>query len=119
MKVNQFEEISAIQELNNEAAASCSGGKITVYRDRDFKGDSLTFYNKDGDLRYNKEGINLNDAISSVVIEGNETWAFYRDPGYKSLAGSLHGPGRYSFVKYYGIPNDLISSLKREYPPIA
>ncbi|GAA6623676.1 peptidase inhibitor family I36 protein [Scytonema sp. NUACC26] len=114
MKVNQFEEISAIQELNNEAAASCSGGKVTVFRDRVFRGDRLTFYNKDGDLRYNKEGINLDDAISSVVIDADETWAFYLDPGYKNLVGTLKGPGIYPDVQY-----GSVSSLKRISPPIA
>ncbi|MEH2424771.1 MAG: beta/gamma crystallin-related protein [Nostoc sp.] len=100
--------LSAVTELSDEVAATCSGGSATIYRDVDFKGGGIKYFNGDSNLVDN----NFNDTTSSIIITGNERWRFYRDINFRGPARTL-GPGRYSFVENEGIPNDWISSLRR------
>lgn len=100
--------LSAVKEVSDEAAATCSGGSASIYRDINFNGGGLRFFNGDSNLVNN----NFNDTASSIIITGNERWAFYRDINYQGPSVIL-GRGRYSFVGDYGIPNDSISSLRR------
>lgn len=100
--------LSAVKEVSDEVAATCGGGSASIYRDINFKGGGIKFFNGDSNLVNN----NFNDTTSSIIITGNERWKFYRDINYKGPSVIL-GPGRYSFVPNYGIPNDSISSLRR------
>ncbi|MBW4636550.1 MAG: beta/gamma crystallin family protein [Iphinoe sp. HA4291-MV1] len=118
MKDNQHEQLfteltaefeaPAFTELDNEVAASCSGGTAYLYENANFTGKVWIFEKGSADLR----GQNFNDKTSSIIITGNERWAFYRDINYGGQRVIL-GQGRYSFVPDVGIPNDSISSLKR------
>jgi hypothetical protein len=98
------------QELDNEVAATCSGGVAYLYQDDYFQGRRLQFFNRESDLR----NWDFNDKTSSIIIEGNEQWAFSRDILFQGSTVRL-GPGRYTLrdLQARGIPNDSISSLKR------
>ncbi|MEH2256163.1 beta/gamma crystallin-related protein [Nostoc sp.] len=99
---------SAVKELSDEVAATCGGGSASIYRDINYKGGGIKYYNGDSNLVDN----NFNDETSSIIITGNERWKFYRDINFTGPSVTL-GPGRYSFVPNVGIPNDWISSLTR------
>ena len=97
---------SAVKELNDEVAATCSGGNVSLYRDGNFQGGGITFSNSDANLANN----NFNDATSSIIIRGNQRWRFYKNVNFRGPSVTL-GPGRYPRVGQ-GL-NDSISSLKR------
>lgn len=120
MKKNCFEAISTIIELNDEDAATCSGGvaytgsndpDIILYRDAGFGGGNPLAVNASINDGINYVGDNFNDVTSSFVIVRG-TWQFYRDANYGVYQNTL-GPGLYSYVANSGIPNDSISSLYR------
>lgn len=108
MKEVQNEKL--FEQLDNEVAASCSGGVAYLYQDDNFKGRELTFYNYGTDLRQ----WDFNDKTSSLVIQGNERWRFYRNINYGGNYAEL-GSGTYRLweLQARGIPNDSISSLRR------
>ncbi|WP_375473234.1 beta/gamma crystallin-related protein [uncultured Nostoc sp.] len=118
MKENCFEAISSIKELNDEDAATCSGGvaytgstnpDVILYRDVDFNNTNLPVNASVGDgIAY--VGDDFNDVTSSIaIIRG--TWAFYRDADFTTYQTTL-GPGLYS-IPPSGIANDSLSSLLR------
>jgi len=108
MKEVQNEEL--FQELDNEVAASCSGGVVSLYEHDRFQGPSLSFRNGATDLR----NWNFNDKTSSLRIVGNEEWAFYREPAFRGTPVIL-GRGNYTATRLQqlGLPNDSISSIRR------
>ncbi|MBN3874044.1 beta/gamma crystallin-related protein [Nostoc sp. JL33] len=97
---------SAVKELSDEVAATCSGGSVSLFRDGNFKGGGIRFSNSDANLSNN----NFNDATSSIVITGNQKWRFYKNANFKGPSVTL-GRGRYPRVS--GGLNDSITSLKR------
>ncbi|MEH2046060.1 beta/gamma crystallin-related protein [Nostoc sp.] len=111
--------LSAVKELNDEVAATCSGGvaytgsndpDVILYRDGGFGGsDPLSVNASIGDgLGY--VGDDFNDLTSSIVITRG-TWEFYKDSGFRLYQATL-GPGQYSILPG-GIENDSLSSLFR------
>jgi Beta/Gamma crystallin len=120
MKDNQHEQLfteltaefeaPAFQELDDEVAATCSGGVAYLYQDAGFQGRRLQFFNGETDLRKWA----FNDKTSSLIISGNERWRFYRDINFQGPSVTL-GRGTYSLARLnqLGIPNDSISSLRR------
>ncbi|MCC5616264.1 beta/gamma crystallin family protein [Nostoc sp. CHAB 5836] len=119
MKENLFEAIPAIKELDDEDAATYSGGvaftgsndpDVILYRDGGFAGGNPLAVNaslNDG-IRY--VGDNFNDITSSIVIIRG-VWRFYTDANFGAFQNTL-GPGLYSNLPG-GISNDSISSLRR------
>jgi Beta/Gamma crystallin len=103
-------EAPAFQELDDEVAATCSGGVAYLYHDAGFQGRRLQFFNGENNLGK----WNFNDKTSSLVISGNERWRFYRDINFQGPSVTL-GRGAYSLARLnqLGIPNDSISSLRR------
>jgi hypothetical protein len=120
MKDNQHEQLcteltyefetSTFTELDDEIAANCSGGVVHLYQDDNFQGRRLQFFNEENDLRK----WNFNDKTSSLTIQGDELWTFYRDINFGGPSVTL-GSGTYTLsdLKQEGIPNDSISSLRR------
>ena len=119
MKENCFEAIPGIIELDDEHAATCSGGvaytgsndpDVILYRDGGFGGGNPLAVNASGGDGLNYVGDDFNDLTSSfVIIRGR--WNFYRDGSFEVYQGTF-GPGVYSSLPG-GIPNDSISSLRR------
>ncbi|WP_425525995.1 beta/gamma crystallin-related protein [Halotia branconii] len=97
---------SAVKELNDEVAATCSGGAVSLWRDAGFQGGRRNFPGSDATLVNN----NFNDVTSSILITGNQRWKFYKDANFRGPSITL-GPGRYARLPR-GF-NDSISSLKR------
>ncbi|MDM9586273.1 beta/gamma crystallin-related protein [Nostoc sp. GT001] len=118
MKQNYFEAISSIKELNDEDAATYSGGiaftggnnpDVILYTDEGFNGRNLGV-NASGSDGVPYVGDDFNDLTSSIaIIRG--TWAFYRDLNFTTYQTTL-GPGLYSSLPG-GIANDSLSSLFR------
>ncbi|MDZ8035902.1 beta/gamma crystallin-related protein [Nostoc sp. DedSLP04] len=112
-KFKQIDATLAVEELDNEVAATCSGGLDVayLYQDDGFEGRRLTFYEGTDDL-----GIyNFNDKTSSITVIGNKSWVFYQDINNRGRAVTLR-PGRaylLSDLQAKGIQNDWISSLRR------
>ncbi|PHM05652.1 beta/gamma crystallin-related protein [Nostoc sp. 'Peltigera malacea cyanobiont' DB3992] len=138
MKDNQHEQLFtelttefealAFNELDDELAATCSGGvaytgsndpDVILYVDGNLKGDRLDVNASLNDglknlskYRRNLGTNNFNDEISSFIIRKGK-WNFYADPNYKGRYNSKPlGPGT-----YYSLPgnfaNDSLTSLKR------
>lgn len=101
-------EAPALQELDDEVAATCSGGAaVTLYENGNFN------RNKDGRvLPVNGSIRNLgsfNDLTSSIKISSGR-WAFYADEEFNKPMFTL-GRGNYPVIalKY----NDRLTSIKR------
>jgi hypothetical protein len=110
--------LDTVQDLDNETAATCSGGvayfngpspDVILYEHADFKGRSIGVNASTGD------GLNLtdaNDTVSSAVILRG-VWHFYEDVNFNSggTYGHIQGDKPLDFG---GTPvNDTISSIKR------
>jgi len=97
MKKVQNEQL--FQELDNEVAATCSGGVAYLYDNDNVitfpESRVLVVSNSQPDLR--RAG--FNDKTSLVKITGNERWAFYKDINFKGEALIL-GPGSYELSKH-------------------
>jgi len=108
--MKEFQNEELFQELDNEVAASCSGGVAYLYQDDNFRGRKLQFFNRESDLR----NWNFNDKTSSLEIVGNERWEFYKHISFGGYPVTL-GRGRYTLtdLQRRGISNDSISSLRR------
>jgi Beta/Gamma crystallin len=80
---------------------------VTLFNDINFGGDAL---GSDTDI-FDLSATRFNDLASSIVItEG--TWTFCTDANLQGACTVL-GPGSYSWVEDFGIPNDTISSFRR------
>jgi hypothetical protein len=112
-------EAPAFTELDDEVAATCSGGvaytgshdpDVILYVHGGIAGDSLKVNASLNDgLNLGK---NFNDKVSSFVILKGK-WNFYADAGFKGIYNSKPlGPGTYSSLPK-GFSNDQLSSLKR------
>lgn len=89
-----------------QPASAQSGGAVTLYANRDYKGTSASFRVDTPDLR----GYGLNDKVSSIRVPAGQTWEICQDINYgnrcqvitRSIA-DLHSIG-------WG---DRVSSLRR------
>ncbi|MHC5939452.1 beta/gamma crystallin-related protein [Nostoc sp.] len=114
---------SAVKELNDEVAATCSGGvsylgsndpDVIFYRDINFGGDSLNLNASTGDgdrnIGLDNEGHDngFNDQASSIrILRG--TWNFFDDSNFQGQSTGNLGPGNYNL----GANNDAITSAFR------
>jgi hypothetical protein len=108
MKEVQNEEL--FQELDNQVAASCSGGAAFLYEHDGFRGTKKTFYEGSDWLG----NWNFNDKTSSIEITGTKSWVFYPNINTTGTPVTLR-PGSYNLsqLQARGIQNDSISSLRR------
>ncbi|MDZ8035903.1 beta/gamma crystallin-related protein [Nostoc sp. DedSLP04] len=111
---NQLDATLAVEELDNEVAATCSGGAALLYQNDGFNqgnsGRRLRFFEGTDNL-----GIyNFNDQTSSIRITGSRSWVFYPDINNQGRPVTLR-PGEYNLsqLQQRGIRNDTISSLRR------
>jgi hypothetical protein len=92
------------QQLDNEVAATCSGGYAILYENTNFGGRRLRLESGASNLG----NFGFNDITSSIQIREGETWAFYRDTNYRTLLFTSRDGN------YPSIPrNDQISSARR------
>jgi len=124
MKDNQHEQLfteltaefeaPAFQELDDEVAATCSGGQVlTLYEHGNYNNP------QDGMVKQlngstNNIGRSFNDKTSSIKISRG-VWKFYADENYNNLLFTL-GPGDYRVLPLAGdgrSANDRITSIKR------
>ena len=80
--------------------------EVVVYWDIKFGGADFRT-----NLNVNYIGDTWNDQVSSFIIVSGK-WQFYRDRDFQVPVGGILGPGYYSWVEDYGIPNDCISSFQ-------
>jgi hypothetical protein len=93
---------------------------LIVYVDSNFGGLHTHIFESTADFRQlalggvgSGIGGDWNDKVSSFVIVGG-IWQFFKDINFGPAplpAGGL-GPGLYSFVEFFGIDNDSISSVR-------
>lgn len=100
-------EAPAFTELDDEVAATCSGGAVTLYENGNFnRGD-------DGRVRVINGSIanlgSFNDLTSSFKISSGR-WTFYADEQYNQPLFT-RGPGEYPVVP--NGTNDRISSIRK------
>jgi hypothetical protein len=82
--------------------------EIVVYEHTNFGGASWRT-----NLNYSYVGDSWNDKVSSIIVVAG-TWQFWRHSNFVAGAGDrdwILGPGYYSWVEAFGIPNDQISSF--------
>jgi hypothetical protein len=102
------------QKLDDEIAATLSGGAAVLYEHGDGGGRSPQFFEGTKNLG----NYNFNDKTSAIYISKDQRWAFYKDDEYRSYLTSLEGGNNGRFYDYYdlierGIPNDSITSLRK------
>lgn len=127
--LKQLDATLTVMELDDEVAASCSGGArfytggsnpdVILYDEINFGSSYATLpinaelnggdgnLDNDGSLR--TSGWN-NRTSSILVIRG--TWKIYRDSGYKGTVVTLK-PGRYPNPQSFGLPNDSLTGIRR------
>ncbi|BAZ23050.1 hypothetical protein NIES4073_39380 [Kalymmatonema gypsitolerans NIES-4073] len=114
--------LSAVKEINDEVAATCSGGvarindpdpDVTLYADGQLRGGSLRVNASVGDGIPNI-GTNgsFNDRTSSLVIHRGQ-WEFFADSGYRGRYSRVLGPGLYRSLDATQISNDQLTGLRR------
>jgi len=81
--------------------------EVVVFQDVNFGGNSWRI-----NLNYSYVGDDWNDTISSIIVISG-TWTFCLNAGPPSSDNPnwTLGPGYYSWVEDYGIPNDSISAI--------
>lgn len=86
---------------------------IIIFRHRDFRGAHRHIFGEEANLG-NSEDSTLNDQMSSfVVLSGN--WRLFRHSNFvEPVGGRTFGPGQYSWVGDFSVPNDQVSSLRAE-----
>ena len=86
---------------------------LIIFKHRDFRGPHRHIFGEEANLN-NSEDSGLNDEMSSfVVLSGN--WRFFRHSNFvEPLGGRTFGPGQYSMVTDFGLPNDDLSSMRAE-----
>lgn len=119
----QLDAILAVKELDDEVAATCSGGRVIIgglnpdIILRDDEAPRSLELPRRGELRINAsigEGIpnlakyQFNDVTDSISI-GQGTWAFYKDENYRGQS-VIRKPGSLPLL---GPLKNSISSLRR------
>lgn len=121
---DEFEATPAFNELDDEVAASCSGGRISfggsnpdviLFEDTNFGGASLRINATSGDGDDNLDnalvGSGWNNRTSSIsVIRG--TWQIFESDGYKGRSKTLTSR-RYANSGEFGLPNDSLTAIRR------
>jgi hypothetical protein len=121
--------LDTVQDLDNETAATCSGGlgylygpnpDVILHKDPDSRGQSMgvNARTNDGILFIGSSDgkgggleTTFNDTVSSITIKRG-TWQFFDHYGYKGDTTGRLGPGTYNL----GHNNDRISSVLRVAP---
>ncbi len=88
----------------NKANLGDQFGHIILYEDSDFGGAHSHIFGSASPLP------ELNNEVSSFIIESG-CWVLYDIEGYNIPRGVILGPGKYSNVANYDIPNDCISAV--------
>ncbi len=110
---NQLDATLTVMELDDEVAATCSGGAapVTLYEDTNYGGAAYDVYGNDDNLDNSAFGSGWNNRTSSIVIRKG-TWTIFEDSGYKGRSKVL-GPGRYSTPEAFGLRNDSLTGIRR------
>lgn len=122
--------IDAVQDLDNETAATCSGGvaylysgdpDVILHKDPNGQGQSLNANASTGDGISNigftsgngsgGQETTFNDSVSSITILRG-TWSFFQNDNYGGDTTGLLGPGTYNL----GHNDDRITSFFRNSP---
>ena len=117
MKNNQHEQLfteltaeseaPAFQELDDEVAATCSGGALVLFEhgdyNQDIKGKNLKVVDSISNL-----GSFSNKTSSFIITEGR--WEFYDGANYETRLFT-YGPGTYPVIAARN--NDKVTSVKR------
>jgi len=109
-KIKEVQDEKLFQEFDDEVATSSETRFIAyLYKNDNFQGESLSI--EEGIVTLDLWG--FDDETSSIQIEGNAQWAFYRDTWFQGNPVIL-GSGNYTLtqLEQLGI-NDSISSLRR------
>lgn len=102
---------SAVNELNDEVAATCSGGaRVQVFTGPNFSGTASTIV----DSNVSKLSSVFNNKISSIKVLSGK-WTFWSNANFSGKGISLT-PGNYRNLARYsdGAFNNVISSFKRD-----
>lgn len=109
MQDNKFSSLSVInglEEISQENAAACSGGRITLYDGANQTGVAVSFV---GGAVRNLSAFGFDNRASSIEITGNQRWRLWVDPNFSSNSRE-YGTGT---ANLFGIFNNSISSLSR------
>ncbi|MCM0589275.1 MAG: beta/gamma crystallin-related protein [Gloeotrichia echinulata DEX184] len=103
-----LDKIAGLEDLDNENAAVCSGGRAILYDGPNLTGASVSFINSVPNLAL----FGFNDKASSIAILSsteNQKWQLFEDVNYGGFGSRIFGLGTYNL---FGI-NNISSSLLR------
>jgi hypothetical protein len=138
MKDNQHEQLfteltaefeaPAFKELDDEVAASCSGGlfyvngpdpDVILYDKPNFQGNSLRINATDGDGDDNLSNYGWNDKTSSIrVVRGK--WRIFQNAGFVGKKGEVTflNPGKYPATyadnTKFLLPDNSLTGIRRD-----
>ena len=79
------------------------GVNCTLYKDKDFKGESFRIYGQEADFTT----LGMNDKVSSIVVHSG-VWLFYENVGFEGK-GLYLKPGSYPDLQQMGMDNRFSS----------
>ncbi|MBW4676057.1 MAG: peptidase inhibitor family I36 protein [Desmonostoc geniculatum HA4340-LM1] len=106
---NQFQSLSSIngvEDISQENAAACSGGRIILYDERNQRGVSVSF---PGGSVANLASFGFNNKASSIEVTNAQTWRLWTNVNFGGNSIN-YGQGNFNL---FGVFNDSISSLSR------
>jgi hypothetical protein len=116
----ELESTPAFHELDDEVAATCSGGGIffggtnpdlILFEDSQYRGRALRVNATSGSGDSNLTNQGFNDKTSSIkVIRG--TWQVYEHSNYTGRTKTLR-PGDYYTPQTLGLSNDSLTGIRR------
>ncbi len=123
MKNNQHEQLftelttefeaAAFTELDDEVAATCSGGlaPVTLYKDRNYRGTATNISRSDDNIDNAVFGSGANNNTSSIIVRQG-IWEIYTGDNYTGQSRRL-GPGAYPNPAAFGLPDNTLTAIRR------
>ncbi|MBN3898611.1 MAG: beta/gamma crystallin family protein [Nostoc sp. NOS(2021)] len=106
-------EVPAFTELDDEVAATCSGGlaPVTLYTDPNYLGTATDISRSDDNVDNALFGSGANNNTSSIIVREG-IWKIYTDNNYKGQSYILE-PGAYPNAETFHLPDNTLTAIRR------
>ncbi|NEO30549.1 MAG: beta/gamma crystallin family protein [Symploca sp. SIO3C6] len=105
-KLQELHTIPGVEDLSQENAATCSGGRIILYGRKDQKGAKISF--QEGAIS-DLNDFNFGDRASSIKITGDQIWKLWVDTDFGGFYKTF-GPGNHNLGNRL---NNKVESISR------
>jgi hypothetical protein len=85
-------------------------GHIVLFEHPEYRGAHRHIFAEERNMEHSDD-YHLSHKVSSFVVLAG-VWKFYRKPNFEAPHDGEFGPGQYEFTGSYGIPSDMVRSLR-------